>query len=629
MLAIVVSDRRRYFLSLFNELKRRNVFKVAAAYLIVGWLIMQVGDTLGPALLLPGWINSALAFFLLLGFPLAMFFAWAYEMTPDGIKKEKDIDRESTITQLTGRKLDFYIIGLLVLTLGYFAFDKFVLDPARDADEMGSGPLSPSSGQTQTEASSDGLNPTPDVSKPDAKSIAVLPFVNMSSDPEQEYFSDGLAEELLNLLAKIPELRVAARTSSFSFKDKDIEIPEIARRLNVAHVLEGSVRKSGNQLRITAQLIKADDGFHLWSESFDRELDNIFQIQDEIALAVVDALKITLLGDAPKAKQINAEAYSLFLEGQFFRKQINLASLQKAIPLLKSALEIEPDYAPAWAELAFAYLWLAGIGGMSIEEGRALTEEAVELAIRADPDYGWAYFTRGASRVFQKFEFEAGVEDYQRALELDPGNAFLIAANGTGARVMGHLDESVRHYRAALERDPLIVDVQMSLGIVYKALGRLEDAESIYRKGLSINPQFAGAHARLARVLIQRGSLSEALAEANQESTTVYRLTSQAMAHHALGDKEQSQSALDELIENHAMHAAFQVAEVYGFRGEADKTFEWLDRSYDIRDSGLGSMLADTAFRDLHSDPRWEAFLEKLGLADAWREMPPEWGGPQ
>ncbi|MFT5768248.1 MAG: adenylate cyclase [Lysobacterales bacterium] len=604
-------------MNFFNELKRRNVFKVAAAYVIVGWLIMQVGDTLGPALLLPGWINSALAFFLILGFPLAMFFAWAFEMTEDGIKKEKDIDRDSSITPVTSQKLNNMIIGLLVLALGYFAFDKFVVAPGRNSVEIDTALLTaqeaaPESAPVENE-----------------KSIAVLPFVNMSSDAEQEYFSDGLSEELLNLLAKIPELQVAARTSSFSFKGQNIEIPVIAERLGVAHVLEGSVRKSGNQVRITAQLIRADNGFHLWSETFDRELDNIFQIQDEIALAVVDALKITLLGDAPKAKKINAKAYSLFLEGQFFRQQINLESLQKAITLLKSALEIEPDYAPAWAELGFSYIWLAGIGGMSIEEGSALTEEAVELAIRADPEYGWAYFTRGASRVFQKFDFKAGVEDYRRALQLNPGNAYLIAANGTGDRVMGRLDGSVRHYQAALERDPLMVEIQLFLGITYEALGRLEDAESIYRKGLSINPQMAGAQARLARLLIEKGNLSEALAVANQESSIVYRLTSQAMAHHALGDSEKSQSALDELINDHAMHAAFQVAEVYGFRGEADKTFEWLEHSYSIHDSGLSSILADTAFRGLTTDPRWETFLEKLGLAEAWRAMPPEWGGPQ
>ena len=604
-------------MSLFNELKRRNVFKVTAAYIIVAWLLLQISDTLVPALHLPEWFHSGVAFLLILGFPVALIFAWAFELTPEGLKKEKEVDRTQSITHFTGRKLDFTIIGLLLVAAGYLAFDKFVIDPDRDAAEI---KTAVEAAQSKTEG--------PVQSKSQVYSIAVLPFVNMSDDAGNEYFSDGLSEELLNLLAKIPELRVAARTSSFSFKGQNIEIPEIAERLNVSHVLEGSVRKSGKQLRITAQLIKADDGFHLWSETFDRELDNIFQIQDEIALAVVNALKITLLGATPKARQTDPEAYSLFLEGHYFSHRVSIESLQKAISLYQAALEIDSGYAPAWAELAYSYIWFAGIGGISIEEGSTLTDHAIEMALAADPDFGWVYFARGASRIFQKFEFKTGVEDYQRALQLDPGNAFLIAATGTGARVMGRLDESIRQYRAALKLDPLIVEIQLFLGMVYNHLGRFEEAESIIRKALSLNPQFANVHTRLGRVLLQKGEHSAALMLMNQESTPVYRLTGQAMAHHALGNDEESQLALGELIENYGEVAAFQVAEVYAFRGEAEEAFKWLERSFSIRDSGLSSILADTAFRGLTGDPRWAIFLEKLGLAEAWREMPPEWGGP-
>jgi TolB-like protein len=272
-------------LSLFNELKRRNVFKVAAAYVIVGWLVMQVGDTLGPALLLPGWINSALAFFLILGFPLAMFFAWAFEMTPEGIKKEKDVVRGDSITRVTSQKLNGMIIGLLVIALGYFAFDKFVLDPGRDAAEIDAAV------QTAQEAASAGQAPTVN-----DNSIAVLPFVNMSDDAANEYFSDGISEEILNALAKVKGLKVAGRTSSFSFKGKDQDLRQIGETLGVQHILEGSVRKAGNQVRITAQLIKASDGFHLWSETFDRELTDIFAIQDEIAQTILEQMKLELMG---------------------------------------------------------------------------------------------------------------------------------------------------------------------------------------------------------------------------------------------------------------------------------------------------------------------------------------------
>ncbi len=289
-------------MGLVSELRRRNVFRVGVAYVIVAWLLLQVADVILPTFRTPEWVMQAFTFLLMLGFPMALFFAWAFELTPEGLKKEKNVDRSRSITHVTGRKLDFVIIGLLVVALGYFGYDKFVLDPDRDAVEI----------KAAVQVAQEQVANT--VERQDsAKTIAVLPFVNMSDDASNEYFSDGLSEELLNLLAKVPELRVAARTSSFSFKDQNLEIPVIAARLNVAHVLEGSVRKAGNQIRITAQLNKADDGFHLWSETYDRELKSVFAIQDEIAAAVVDALKITLLGEKPNVTETNPEAYALYL----------------------------------------------------------------------------------------------------------------------------------------------------------------------------------------------------------------------------------------------------------------------------------------------------------------------------
>ncbi len=518
---------------------------------------------------------------------------------------------------MTGRKLDFIIMAVMVLALGYFAFDKFVLDPSRDAELM----------QTMTEAVTEQATESGNAETAD-KSIAVLPFVNMSDDASNEYFSDGISEEILNLLAKVPEMRVAARTSSFSFKDQNLEIPTIAERLNVAHVLEGSVRKAGSQIRITVQLIKADDGFHLWSETYDRTLDNIFQIQDEIAAAVVNALKVTLLGEAPKVRVTDPEAYSLYLEGQYFGYQRTVESTAKAIDLFKRALEIDPGYTPAWAELAYNYIWYASIGAMPIEEGNVLADQAIEMALSTDPDYAWTYFVRGASHVFNKFNFKAGIEDYQHALQLDPRNAFIIAAAGTGARVLGRFDEAIDHYLAALELDPVMAETLNFLGMVYLGSGRLDEAEASCQKTLAVSPRFAGARFRHGRVLLRQGKLTEALAEVQQESNSIYRNTGLAMVHHVLGNHEESDRALDELIRDAADSAAFQIAEVYGFRGELDKAFEWLEQSLEIRDSGLASLLGDPAFRGLIADPRWISFLDQLGLLDAWRATPPEHGGP-
>ena len=317
-------------MSLYTELKRRNVFKVGIVYFAVAWLLLQVSDTLGPALHLPEWFVSAVAFLLILGFPVALIFAWAFELTPDGLRKETEADPATPSAGNTGKNLNLMVIAALAIALSYFVINSFILDSGRDT--VGTSSADQVTRQQPTEIESAGTD----------NSIAVLPFVNMSSDREQEYFSDGLSEELLNLLANIPELKVAARTSSFSFKDKDLGIPEIASQLKVAHVLEGSVRKDGNQLRITAQLIRADNGYHLWSETYDRQFDNVFQIQEDIASAVVDALRITLLGEVPKTRKTDPAAYQLFLEGQYLKRQISNDSLNRAIDAFKQAVEIDP-----------------------------------------------------------------------------------------------------------------------------------------------------------------------------------------------------------------------------------------------------------------------------------------------
>ena len=271
-------------MSLFNELKRRNVIRVAIAYIVTAWILIQVADLVLDNIESPQWVFQVIMLLAALGLPISIIFAWAFELTPEGLKKEKDVDRSESITQTTGRKLDFSIIGALVIAVAYFAIDKFT---PSETDEQTQSAVAQ---QAELPKSSEPATPSTDAPE---LSIAVLPFVNMSSDPEQEFFSDGISEELLNVLAQFPGLRVAARTSSFQFKGQNQDIGKIAESLNVAHVLEGSVRKSGTKLRITAQLIKADDGFHLWSETYDRELDDVFAIQDEIANAISAALKVS------------------------------------------------------------------------------------------------------------------------------------------------------------------------------------------------------------------------------------------------------------------------------------------------------------------------------------------------
>jgi len=332
---------------LIQELKRRNVFKVGAAYVVLAWLLAQITDVFLEPFGAPDWVIKTVLLVLLIGFPLALFFAWAFEMTPEGIKKERDVDRSQSITTQTGRKLDFVIIFVLIMALGYFAYDKFALEAERSA------------AATSTVAEAGSVPPEPETVD---RSIAVLPFVNMSDDSGNEYFSDGISEEILNALAKVKELKVAGRTSSFAFKGKNQDLRQIGDTLGVEHILEGSVRKSGTRIRITAQLIQVDDGFHLWSDSYDRELTDIFAIQDEIASAILVQLKAHLLEEEPQiaSTRTNSEAYDLYLLSRQRMYERSGPNIQNAADLLDRAIALDPEYAPAYAQRGIATLLLSG-----------------------------------------------------------------------------------------------------------------------------------------------------------------------------------------------------------------------------------------------------------------------------
>jgi TolB-like protein len=393
-------------MGLVAELRRRNVFRVAIAYTLISWLILQVGDTLAPALRLPEWVNTAAAFFLILGFPLAVFFAWAYELTPEGIKLEKHLDRSQSISHVTGRKLDYLIIAILSFVLVFFAFDKFVVQPARDAKPA---------------------QPTADVQmdipvEMSDRSIAVLAFTDMSPGGDQEYFSDGISDELLNVLAKIPGLRVAARTSSFQFKGENRDIVDIGEQLNTAFVLEGSVRKAGLQVRITAQLIDAKSGFHLWSASYDRELENIFDVQDEISAAIVDALKDHLGLQAVVPPRANAaastDAHDAFLRGRHLLVQRTRTSIEGSVREFEKAITLDPDYAIAHAELAIANIFLGVYGGLAVTEAVARSAPHAERAKALDPTLAEAHAATGYAFRLQMNAQEA-VRHFRRAVQIN------------------------------------------------------------------------------------------------------------------------------------------------------------------------------------------------------------------
>jgi serine/threonine protein kinase/tetratricopeptide (TPR) repeat protein len=461
-------------------------------------------------------------------------------------------------------------------------------------------------------------------------SIAVLPFVNRSASADDEYFSDGLADELLNVLSKIKGLRVTARTSSFHFKGKDTTIAEVGKALDVATVLEGSVRKAGNRVRISVQLVQVSNSSHLWSESYDRTLEDIFAVQDDIAQAVVKELRTTLLGEdadsdasgraraevakAARGRGTDPEAQRLFLQARHLIGRRTREDVAKAIEYLNQALELDPEFALAWAELSRAHSTDADLGWAPVAEGYARTKEAAARALELEPDLAEGHTQMGWIQMMNEWDFRSAKQSFARALEVMPGNALALRVAGSLAGILGRTEDAIALQRRAIEQDPLGTSSYHNVGTRLFAVDRFAEAETAYRKAIELSPQRAGTRANLSRVLLAQAKSEEAIAEALRESHEGFRLWALAIVHHALGHQPESDAVLDQLRDRYAETFAFQIAGVYAARGEADAAFEWLERAYVQRDGGLCEMKTDVDLRSLHGDPRWGPFLRKMGL---------------
>ncbi len=448
----------------------------------------------------------------------------------------------------------------------------------------------------------------------DARTIAVLPFVNMSPDPDQEYFSDGISEELLNLLARITALRVVARTSSFSFKGQNIAIPEIAKRLHVAYILEGSVRKAGPRVRITAQLIHAADGFHVWSETYDRTLDDVFAIQDEIAADVVKRLQITLLGHAPTTRKTDPEAYALYLQSIQLTRRNSKDALDESDALLHRVLQIDSTYAPAWSGLAANFGNRAVSGLMTPEEGFARAREANLRALAIDPQHASAYAGLAFVAMYGDGDFVAAAKHLERASALAPANLRVLGNSATLLNLLGRKDEAVALWEALALRDPVNVNASFNLGTSQINAGRLDEAIASYRTVLSLSPGNPVAHYQVGVARLLQGDGSGALAEFEQETAEVFRLIGLPMAYHALGRKAESDSALAELVAKYEQAATYNIAGVHAFRGEADRAFERLEQER-ANGGAFVEIVVDPLFSNLYDDPRWIHFLRQIGKA--------------
>ncbi|HEX8925318.1 MAG TPA: protein kinase [Terriglobales bacterium] len=450
-----------------------------------------------------------------------------------------------------------------------------------------------------------------------AASIAVLPFVDMSPEKNQEYFSDGLSEELLNALAKIPELRVTARTSSFQFKGKNEDLRAVGKKLNVATILEGSVRKEAGRVRITAQLIKTSDGFHLWSETYDRKLDDVFAVQEEIAKSVASSLKLTLLSDkgsAPAAHAGNGEAYNAYLQGRYFFERRTKADLEKAVKYYLQAVKGDPNNATFWTGLAWTYGIQAGGGYVPGEEGYRNAREAAQKALALNSQMADAHAVMGWIQTSYDWDWSGADASFKKALALEPGNATVVREAAFLFAALGRFNEAIELNQRAVELDPLNASNYLTLGIVYYYAGYMHEAQSTLSKALELNAERPFAHAFLARLYLAQSLPQQALGEVEREPDALFRLHGLALVYHALGQNYESERAANDFIHDYGNDAAFQVAEIYAYRGQTDRAFEWLEKAYAQRDSGLAQMIGDPLLKSLQIDPRYAAFVRKLHL---------------
>ena len=588
----------------FAELKRRNVYKVAITYAVVAWLVIQAASILLPTFEAPNWVMKAFVVLLAFGFVMSVMISWAFEATTEGLKRTKDVSPEMSLPSWSARKFAAFIISLALIAAGLFAF-QFLRPVGTSRRDVG-----------QIEEGRPGGASLP-ISQ---KSIAVLPLLNESGDPKDEYFSDGLSEELIAALAQIKDLKVIGRSSSFRFKDRKEETKTIGEKLGVATLLEGTVRKQGERVRIVAELINAADGIELWTRTFDRELKDIFAVQQEIAAAVASSLKVTLLGadssSAQTAATKSVEAHNAYLQGHFYFQRRNLDDYRKAVAYFDQAIQVDPNYALAYAERSEAWTQIGDLSGQGKTAWPKAREDA-EKAVAITPALAEAHAALGWVRFFTEWKFAEGLSELKRAKELSPANP---TANDLLARVivyLGKLDEAEKQARQAVELDPLAYPTQNNLARVLFAEGKLDEADAIARKAAELQPTAASSRRFQVLVAVQRGDGETALREAQLEPDEGYRRFELALAQHVRGDRGAADAALADLIAYGRDQLAYQIAQVYAVRGEKEKAFEWLQISFDTHDTGTLALLIDPLIRDLRPDPRYKSLLTKLGLPAA------------
>ncbi len=572
-----------------ERLKQRKIVQWAIAYFAAAFALIQVLDLVGQRFAWPDWIARAAIIAAAVGFVITLVLAWYHG--------------ERGQQRVTGVEL---LIVAILLAIGGGLLWRI----AR--------PVSEPAGVATTEAAP---APKAAAAAPDLKSIAVLPLVNTSGDPSNEYFSDGLSEELISVLARIPDLKIIGRSSSFRFKNTNDDSRTIGTTLGVANLLEGSVRKQGERVRIVVDLITAADGRQLWSETYDRELKDIFAVQSEIATAVVEQLKLKLLGAGPTVRRSTRDpslpAYTAMLQGAHLLPNFNEPDLRKAIVYFEEATKLDPDYALAYAKLAAAWRALAALylsDPEPIADAYRRARAAAETSLRLAPDLSEGYVSRGFVKLTADLDLTGAGDDFRRALELAPGDYRPTDALGYLLAAQGRLDEGATLARRAIELDPLSITPLLNLGRIDIATNRLDEAEATIRKAISLQPALSHAHAYLATIDLLHNDVAGARREADLEPAGFWREYADALARQREGDRPAADAALRAFIDKYSYGGPFQIAIVCALRKDPDGVFKWLDRSFEVRDSGLTQLFVSPFLIDYRNDPRFIAVAAKLGV---------------
>jgi TolB-like protein len=590
-------------MTLWGEIRRRNVHRVALAYVAASWLLIQVVETLFPVFGLTESAIRMIVILLAVGFVPAVVLSWVFEWTPAGLRRDSEITEPAPAART--RRFDAAIIAMLVLAVAYFAVDKFVFDPVRDTAREA---------QVAAQARGDAIR-----QEYGENSIAVLAFEDISEAGDLGYFADGFAEELLNLLAKIPELRVAGRTSAFSFKDSPATIPEIGDTLGVTYIIEGSVRTAADRIRITVQLIEAASDTHLFSQNYDRDFGDIFAIQDEVAEKVVDELHLTLLNEAPRSKRVNPQAYALYLQARSISNDSNADENDYARigPLLERALEIDPDYGEALSRYSL-HLWSSlRSEGVPWEEIGARLRKMQLRALAIDPDNANALSWLSFITLTIDDDIDTAARYKKRAHEADPTNYEVLWASMSTLSLYGRPNLAIRIGEYLIERDPLCIWCYEKLAEIHMELGDYASAQEVLHDGLAFLPEWWMGQGLLVRCHLLAGEPEAAfeiisgLGIAQEWVSPEYLGTL-----YALGRQEEFDALLPRFLENHQEERPLVVAQLFAWIGDKDEAFRLLDKHSREDTWQIRSHLTRPWYRKLHGDPRWQALLEQYEMTD-------------